>query len=90
MNLTRAFAASVERHPEKIALYWGDHCFTYQDLWEETASISERLKQEFRVEQGDRVGLWLKNCAEFIPSFFAILHALGPACLTAIVKLYSL
>ena len=27
------------------------------------------------VQPGDRVGLWLKNCPEFIPSLFGILHA---------------
>jgi len=74
MNLISTFAASVQRHPEKTALFWGEHAFTYQDLWDETTSISERLQQQFGLKRGDRAGLWLKNCPEFIPSFFAILH----------------
>jgi hypothetical protein len=29
MNLATAFAASVERRPDKIALHWGDGEFSY-------------------------------------------------------------
>src|SRR5437016_2072927 len=75
MNLISTFAASVERRPEKTALFWGDHSFSYQDLWDETLSISGRLRHQYGLKRGDRAGLWLKNCPEFIPSLFAILHA---------------
>jgi long-chain acyl-CoA synthetase len=33
------------------------------------------LQKRFGVKSGARVGLWLKNCPEFIPAFFGILHA---------------
>jgi long-chain acyl-CoA synthetase len=75
MNLASAFAASANKHSEKIALYWGDEEYSYAKLWEETVLVSERLKSEFGVKAGERVGLWLKNCPEFVPSFFGILEA---------------
>jgi len=75
MNLATAFEKSVSRHTEKIALFWGERGFSYSELWHQTLAFSERLRQDFAVRPGDRVGLWLKNCPEFIPSFFGIIGA---------------
>ena len=75
MNLADAFAKSVERQPQKIALYWGDREYSYTDLWRQSLFVSQQLQAHFAVKPGDRVGLWLKNCPEFIPSLFGILRA---------------
>ncbi len=75
MNLARAFADSVNRQPGKIALFWGEREYSYGELWAQTLRVSEELQQGFGVKAGDRVGLWLKNCPEFIPSLFGILQA---------------
>lgn len=75
MNLVTAFAESVRRHSQKSALFWGESHYTYSELWQQTLSVSNRLQQQFKVQPGDRIGLWLKNCPEFIPAFFGILHA---------------
>jgi long-chain acyl-CoA synthetase len=74
MNLVSAFAASTSKQPEKQALFWGETHFTYRDLWENSARISGELQQRFGVKSGDRVGLWLRNCPEFISSLFAVLQ----------------
>ncbi|HEY5909453.1 MAG TPA: long-chain fatty acid--CoA ligase [Verrucomicrobiae bacterium] len=75
MNLVSAFASSALKHKQKIALFWGEREYSYQELWSQTRVISRRLKNHFAVNPGDRVGLWLKNCPEFIPAFFGILDA---------------
>jgi long-chain acyl-CoA synthetase len=75
MNLAGAFAVSVQKQPQKIALFWGEREFSYKDLWRLSAAVAEHLQVHFGVRPGDRVGLWLKNCPEFIPSLFGILHA---------------
>ncbi len=75
MNLAGAFAESVRQRPQKIALFWGDREYSYGELWRQSALVAEQLRQRFGVKPGDRVGLWLKNCPEFIPSLFGILHA---------------
>jgi long-chain acyl-CoA synthetase len=72
MNLARAFAASVAKHPEKIALFWGEREYSYRELMEQSRWMSRKLGREFGVKPGDRVGLWLRNCPEFIPSLFGI------------------
>jgi len=37
-------------------------------------SVAHQLRDELNVKPGDRVGLWLKNCPEFIPAYFGILQ----------------
>jgi long-chain acyl-CoA synthetase len=75
MNLAGAFAESVHKQPQKIALFWGEREYSYADLWRQSAFVSDHLRHRFEVKPGDRVGLWLKNCPQFIPSMFGILHA---------------
>jgi long-chain acyl-CoA synthetase len=79
MNLASAFAASAQKHTQKIALYWGEEEYSYRKLWEETVAVSERLGEQFGVKPGARVGLWLKNCPQFVTAFFGILEAGGVA-----------
>jgi long-chain acyl-CoA synthetase len=75
MNLAGAFAETVQKQSQKIALFWGERQYTYADLSRQSVLVSRHLQQHFAVKPGDRVGLWLKNCPEFIPSLFGILHA---------------
>ncbi len=74
MSLVSAFASSVRKHPDKVALFWGDREYSYTELWSQSIFVSEQLKQRFGVQAGDRVGLWLKNCPEFVTSFFGIVR----------------
>lgn len=75
MNLVNAFSASVKKHPEKIALFWGEREYSFDELGQKTLEVSDHLQRVFDVKPGDRVGLWLKNCPEFVPALFGILHA---------------
>jgi long-chain acyl-CoA synthetase len=77
MNVASAFEQSVQRQPGKIALFWGEREVSYEELSAQAHNVARRLEHDFNVKPGDRVGLWLKNCPEFIPSFFGILHAGG-------------
>ncbi len=75
MNLASAFADSVGRRPGKVALYWGEREYSYQELWDQSLCVSSQLQQGLGVKAGDRVGIWLKNCPEFIPTLFGIFQA---------------
>jgi long-chain acyl-CoA synthetase len=75
MNLASAFEASANKNQQKTALFWGERTYSYADLWAQSLSVAWQLQKQFKVQSGDRVGLWLKNCPEFIPSFFGILQA---------------
>src|ERR1051326_8302826 len=78
MNLITAFSDSVQKHANKTALFWGEREYDYAELWSQSLVVAEHLKQ-LGVQSGDRVGLWLKNCPEFIPSLFGIWQAGGVA-----------
>jgi long-chain acyl-CoA synthetase len=75
MNLATAFAGSARKRAEKTALFWGQQEFSYAQLWAQSVEVAHQLERQLAVKPGDRVGLWLKNCPEFIPALFGILHA---------------
>ena len=75
MNLATAFALSVEKRPDKIGLFWGESEFSYATLFAQSETVRTELAGQFGVKPGDRVALWLKNRAEFIPAVFGILGA---------------
>jgi long-chain acyl-CoA synthetase len=79
MNLASAFWNSVKKRPEKTALFWGDREYSYAELWRQTDWVSCHLHTELGIRPGDRVGIWLKNCPEFVGSLLGILHAGGVA-----------
>jgi long-chain acyl-CoA synthetase len=74
MNLAAAFAATSERQGTKVAVIYGDREYSYRDLLGLSRQFAGRLQNEFGVKPGDRVGLWLKNCPEFIPAMFGVLE----------------
>jgi long-chain acyl-CoA synthetase len=75
MDLATAFEESARQRPNKIALFWGEREYSFEELRVQSLAVSHQLHKEFGVKRGDRIGLWLKNCPDFIPSFFGILHA---------------
>jgi long-chain acyl-CoA synthetase len=75
MNLARAFLDSARRDLRKTALFWGEAEFSYGELGARSLWVADRLTRDFGVERGDRVGIWLKNCPEFVPALFGILQA---------------
>src|SRR5258706_491528 len=77
MNLASAFTRSVERNSAKTAVFWGETEFTYQQLEGRARWVAGDLLQGRQIKPGDRVGLWLKNCPEFVPALFGIFMAGG-------------
>ncbi|HTR43535.1 MAG TPA: long-chain fatty acid--CoA ligase [Pseudomonadales bacterium] len=75
MNLATAFSDSTQKHPQKVAIYFGDKEFSYADLLARAQAVAAHLKNTLGVKPGERVGLWLKNCPEFIMSVYGILFA---------------
>src|SRR3954468_25081026 len=74
-NLATVFAASVEQHSVKTAIFWGDTEITYGQLWAQSRWMAGQLRDNFGVKPGDRVGIWLRNCPEFVPAIYGILLA---------------
>ncbi len=77
MNLAVAFKNSASKRLEKTAIFWGESEISYGALWQQSQAVAGQLTEQFGVKPGDRVGLWLKNCPEFVSGLFAILGAGG-------------
>ena len=77
MNLATAFSNCAEKHPAKIALYFGEKEISYANLLAESGAVAAHLQNRLGVKSGDRVGMWLKNCPEFIAGVYGILRAGG-------------
>jgi len=77
MNLSTAFAGSAQRHASKPAIFWGEQEYDYRLVFAQTRFVTETLQSRLGVKAGDRVGIWLKNCPEFISAFFGVLGAGG-------------
>ncbi len=74
MNLAEAFDQSAAIYAQKTAVFWDEKEFTFDALRQQSNAVAEDLAGKFGVKPGDRVGLWLKNCPEFIPALFGILR----------------
>src|SRR5437763_374529 len=68
MNLAVSFARAAEKAPRKTALYWGEREYSFEELLQQTSRVASHLQHQLGLKPGDRVGLWLKNCPEFIPA----------------------
>lgn len=74
MNLAVAFADCAEKHAQKTAIYYGEQEISFAELRAQSLKFAAHLQNHFAVKPGDRVGLWLKNCPEFVVAVFGILQ----------------
>ena len=76
-NLANTFTKNATATADKTAIFWGDEQHTFGQAHALAGGLAKRLKDEFGLQPGDRVGLWLKNRPEFVFSLFGILLADG-------------
>jgi long-chain acyl-CoA synthetase len=77
MNLATAFSQCAQNHAGKTAIYFGDKEISYRELFAKSEAVTAHLRDQMGVRPGDRVGIWLKNCPEFVAGVFGILGAGG-------------
>lgn len=75
MNLAVVFARSAEQNASKAALFWGESEYSYSQLHRQSVALARLLQEQHGVKPGDRIGIWLKNCPEFVPALFGIFNA---------------
>jgi len=73
-NLVTNVESSVEDHPDRPAVVYEDHEFSYRELWTQTGQFAAALRDE-GVEAGDRVALYLPNLPQFVVAFHGALRA---------------
>ena len=71
MNVKTLIERAVMQYPERIALVYGPDRFTFQELDERVNRLANGLLG-LGVKKGDRVGMLMYNCREFIETDFAL------------------
>jgi long-chain acyl-CoA synthetase len=77
MNLPAALADIASKAPARPVIFSGEQQVSYGQLLEQTYALANHLREGLGLRPGGRVGLWLKNCPEFVPAMFGILAAGG-------------
>ena len=72
MLLQNWFEAHARLSPEKIALVADERRYTYREIDEQARRLAATL-QALSIQRGDRVSIFLENCAEAVISIFAVL-----------------
>lgn len=62
------------RIPNKVAVKYKGKNITYQQLYRQVNALAVNLQQRVHLAKGDRVGILLKNCPEYITAYFACLE----------------
>jgi long-chain acyl-CoA synthetase len=69
------FDAVTARQPRKVCIYWGGDRFTNADLTGHIHRYGAQLQAHYGIRRGNRVGILLKNCPEFIFALYAVLKS---------------
>ena len=72
-SLTEFLEEAVEKYRDNTALTRGEQKISYGELLDLTESFAAAL-YEARVQKGDRVGLMLPNCPEYVIAFFGTMR----------------
>ena len=62
---------AAQEFPDNIATIFFDAKIKYKDLWEKVLRFADSL-QKLGISRGDRIGIYLPNCPQFVIAFFAI------------------
>ncbi len=76
MNLGELLEERAKKEKERNFLYYEGYQLSYQEFLSRVRHLARGLI-ELGLEPGDRVGLILGNCPEFLESFYAIIYAGG-------------
>lgn len=76
ITLPKLLEDTASAHSDQTAIIFLEARFTYQTLRHHVDRAAAGL-QRLGIRPGDRVGLFLQNCPQFVVSFFAVLKAGG-------------
>ena len=66
---------TLQTHPRRVAIYWGDEKITYRALENHIRTFASNLRLQTSLTPGARIGILLRNCPEFIYTLYAILKS---------------
>ena len=74
MTLSSLLSETAGNHPKRVGIKFGERILTYADM-DNSASLCAGGISALEVKPGDRVAILMKNCPEYIISYFAIIRA---------------
>jgi fatty-acyl-CoA synthase len=66
---------SAKRYPDKPCTVFYDSVLSYASFQQQAEKLAGYLQQECGVKRGDRVGIYMQNCPQFMVAFYAVLRA---------------
>ncbi len=76
MNLAHLLLRTARVFPERPAVAVGDRdLYDYRELARRVCILSANLRSRFGLAAGERVALYLQNCAEYLELLYAVWHA---------------
>ena len=75
MSMPQILHAVALASPESVAVVEEERTLTYREFDEQVSRIAGSLMQRKGCAQGDRVGIWMENCLEFLPVLYGIWRA---------------
>ena len=72
-SLTQFLEEAVEKHRDNVALTQGERKISYGELLDLTEKLAAAFS-EAGIQRGDRVGLMLPNCPEYVVGFFGAMR----------------
>jgi fatty-acyl-CoA synthase len=67
--------ASAARYPDRNAIVFYDKLLTFSEFKQQAEKLAGFLQKKCGVKRGDRVGLDMQNCPQFVLAYYAILRA---------------
>lgn len=74
MTLSSVLSDTARNHPKRVGIKFGERALTYSEI-DNCASLCAGGINTLGVKSGDRVAILMKNCPEYIISYFAIIRA---------------
>ncbi|MBL6449153.1 amino acid adenylation domain-containing protein [Fulvivirga sp. 29W222] len=73
-SIIEAFKSQAEQTPDNPAISFRDHKYTYDEVAKKANQLAHHLRNEMKVEKGDRVGLICERSEKAVISFLAIMQ----------------
>jgi len=70
MNIARILEATVERHPNQMALVYENRCWTFSEWHQRILRFAQALS-DLGVRHGDRVAFYVKTSENSVTTYFA-------------------
>lgn len=88
MNLSYTLQRVAEYQPDRPAISEEGRTLSYTAFEDQVARIAGALRARHGLRAGDRVGLWMENCLEYLPLMFGAWRA-GLAVVPINAKLHA-